>query len=559
MSIPYLHPFKSNLGTISLPKKFTYPFYYEPHPLCEIAAKEVQEYLQHQKEWSHPFFTSDKENEKGIGKMFGILVVKNVKNQLGYLVSFSGKLAGTNTHRYFVPPVFDMLQQQSYFLQEEKVLNQLNSELEALEQDKTYNTLQKQLKEFKNSEQQEIQLLRKQIIADRKKRKQQRTLAKNQLSEQEYSELLNQLAKESIVSKVQLNQLIQNWQQRIEKLKDQLKPYEKAISDVKNLRKTRSKALQHYLFSQYQFLNKEGTKKNLLQLFSNTAFEIPPAGAGECAAPKLLQYAFTNQLIPVCMAEFWWGDSPKSEIRKHKQYYPACQGKCKPILGHMLQGLTIDENPLLQNPAIGKEITVIYEDEYLLAVNKPADFLSVPGKSISDSVYSRIKQQYPKATGPLLVHRLDMATSGLLLIAKSKEIHEQLQRQFIKRQVQKSYVALLDGLPKLNEGIIDLPLRLDIDDRPRQLVCFKHGKPAQTRWKKIAFKDGKTKVHFFPITGRTHQLRMHAAHPMGLNTAIVGDDLYGKKSDRLYLHAASLCFTHPVSKKKIELKIEAEF
>jgi len=260
------------------------------------------------------------------------------------------------------------------------------------------------------------------------------------------------------------------------------------------------------------------------------------------------------------MAEFWWGQSPKSEIRKHKQFYPACKSKCEPILlSHMLKGLDMEANPFQENPAEGKEIEIIYEDEILAVINKPAEFLSVPGKIISDSVYQRVKDLYPNATGPLIVHRLDMSTSGLMLIAKDEETYVKLQGQFIKRTIKKRYVALLDGVLKEKDGFIDLPLRVDLDDRPRQLVCYEHGKSAQTKWERIEIRNNQTLVYFYPITGRTHQLRVHASHELGLKTPIVGDDLYGSKANRLHLHAESLTFEHPISKEELTIQKESEF
>jgi tRNA pseudouridine32 synthase/23S rRNA pseudouridine746 synthase len=225
----------------------------------------------------------------------------------------------------------------------------------------------------------------------------------------------------------------------------------------------------------------------------------------------------------------------------------------------MLEDIVMDENPFYQNPAEGKELEIIYEDDVMLAINKPAEFLSVPGKLVTDSVYERIKQIYPNASGPLVVHRLDMSTSGIMLVAKSEEIYVALQSQFIKRTVKKCYEALLDGIIEQNNGFIDLPLRVDLDDRPRQIVCYEYGKPAQTQWEKIAIENNKTRVHFYPITGRTHQLRVHASHSLGLNTPIAGDDLYGTKANRLHLHAKSITFEHPVTKSIIKLEIEAGF
>lgn len=259
------------------------------------------------------------------------------------------------------------------------------------------------------------------------------------------------------------------------------------------------------------------------------------------------------------MAEFWWGKSPSSEIRKHGFFYPACKSKCEPILTHMLEGLEMDENPMLINPAIGKNLDIVYEDAYLLVINKPGDFFSVPGKNIHDSVLNRMKMLYPEATGPLIVHRLDMGTSGLMLIAKTKEIHQHLQSQFIKRRIKKRYAALLDGIVDTDEGFINLPLRVDLDDRPRQLVCYEYGKSAQTAWKVVQRFDNQTKIHFFPITGRTHQLRLHASHPKGLNMPIKGDDLYGRKADRLYLHAEFLEFVHPITNEVVHVEVSAPF
>jgi tRNA pseudouridine32 synthase/23S rRNA pseudouridine746 synthase len=296
----------------------------------------------------------------------------------------------------------------------------------------------------------------------------------------------------------------------------------------------------------------------LLDIFNNPAIK-PPAGSGECSAPKLLQFAFDKDLTPISMAEFWWGISPNSAVRKHKNYYSACQGRCKPILTHMLNGIKMDDNLLLENLAEKQELRIIYEDDVLIVVNKPTEFLSVPGKEINDSVYTRIKEKYPDATGPLIVHRLDMSTSGILLLTKTKEANKVLQSQFINRMIKKRYVALLDGYLVENSGTIQLPLRLDLEDRPKQLVDFEFGKNAETNWEVIQREDGKTRVYFYPITGRTHQLRVHAAHKDGLNTPIVGDDLYGKKANRLHLHAEFIEFLHPSTSKKMSFRVEAEF
>ncbi|NDF60304.1 MAG: RluA family pseudouridine synthase, partial [Crocinitomicaceae bacterium] len=370
---------------------------------------------------------------------------------------------------------------------------------------------------------------------------------------------LQQLAKESINEQYHLKKYTQTRNIELEELKKELDNYLDKINQAKEARKNKSALLQQQLFENYSFLNAYGTTKDLCSIFEATTQLKPPAGAGECAAPKLLQYAFENNLHPITMCEFWWGESPKSEIRVHKEFYPACRGKCEPILSHMLNGLNVDENPLLKNPGINKEIKIVYEDDELLVINKPEEFLSVPGKNIEDSVYSRMKLKYPNATGPLIVHRLDMSTSGLMLIAKTKEVHKHLQHQFLKKTIKKRYEAILDGILPTQNGTIELPLRVDLDNRPMQLVCYEFGKSAKTIWETVSSKNGKTKVYFYPITGRTHQLRVHAAHQLGLKAPIVGDDLYGKKSDRLYLHAGKIEFKHPISKQNLIIELPANF
>ncbi|MBO5824056.1 MAG: RluA family pseudouridine synthase, partial [Prevotella sp.] len=249
------------------------------------------------------------------------------------------------------------------------------------------------------------------------------------------------------------------------------------------------------------------------------------------------------------MGEFWWGESPVGEIRHHRHFYPSCSSKCKPILGHMLKGLDVDADPMLRN--WDGEIETIYEDEWLAVINKPAGLLTTPGRNNMPSVWSIMGERWPEASGPIIVHRLDMATSGLLVLAKNKDIHQQLQQQFEQRTVKKRYAALLDGIPREKEGEICLPLIADLNDRPRQKVDFENGKEAHTLYNVVEERDGQALVHLYPITGRTHQLRVHCAHPNGLNIPITGDELYGTRSQRLCLHAEYLEFTHPVSGKSV--------
>jgi tRNA pseudouridine32 synthase/23S rRNA pseudouridine746 synthase len=554
MSKSLFQHFKTNISGISLPEKFTFPFYYEPHELSKIAANELQKYLESQTDFEHNFGLQENQEGLVIGKMFGVLVCQDENGELGYLWGVSGKLADSNLHDKFVPPVFDMLTQDSFFKQEEAILNQYNQKIEELEQSQELVEAKESLQQTEQEAKKDIQR-QKQRIKDLKTERDAKRNSFENLSANEIEQLEFELSEESKKESILLKKMTKYWNLTVESRKLKIESLQSEIVKLKEERKQKSSELQQRLFSEYAFLNQEHKLKSVGEIFDNN----PPAGAGECAAPKLLHYAFQNNLKPIALAEFWWGQSPKSEVRKHKQFYPACRSKCEPILAHMLDGIEMDENPLLENPAEGKDIEIVFEDEYLAVINKPAEFLSVPGKNIQDSVYERVKNRYPEATGPLIVHRLDMSTSGLLLIAKSDEVYKNLQSQFIKRTIKKRYVALLDGIVKQPEGSINLPLRVDLDNRPNQLVCYDYGKPAETHFKVIEIKNKKTRIHFFPISGRTHQLRVHASHELGLKTPIVGDDLYGTKADRLHLHAEEITFMHPISKEILTIFKEAEF
>ena len=539
-----LHHFTRSIAHIALPDKFTYPFHYTPHPLCVMAADEVQVYLQHQAQW---------QDELQQGKMFGVLIVQTTEGEIGYLAAFSGILAGKNIHPYFVPPIYDLLQPDGFFKKEEEHISAINHRIRELEEDTSYQKCRQALEEETARCSQLLSQAKAKLKAAKELRDRRRQT--EQLSESEQAAMI----RESQFQKAELKRLERSLKEHLSSLQKETDTYVSQIEALKNERKSRSATLQQQLFEQFRLLNARGEVKDLCSIFAHTVHKIPPAGAGECAAPKLLQYAYFHHYRPVAMAEFWWGDSPKAEIRHHGHYYPACKGKCEPILGHMLQGLEVEENPLLEDNHRTTVLDIIYEDDYLLIVNKPAGMLSVPGKETADSVYSRIRHLYPDATGPLVVHRLDMATSGLLLIAKTKEVHQNLQAQFSNRSIKKRYTALLEGIVSDEEGTIDLPLCLNPLDRPRQIVDKEHGKPAITRYRVLARTESQTLVAFYPLTGRTHQLRVHSAHSLGLHCPIKGDELYGSKADRLYLHAESLEFTHPVSKEKVTIEVKADF
>ncbi|MFN6380176.1 MAG: pseudouridine synthase [Flavobacteriales bacterium] len=555
----YFNRFTSPIEGIPLPEKFDYPFYYVPHPLAVLASKELQHYLETQKDWEHNFGLIEGQAGINIGKMFGVLVVKNEAGELGYICAVSGKLAGHNQHEKFVPPVFDILLEDGFYRKGEAIVSEINARIEKLENESDFIALKQEYKDALKKSEEELRLLKANNKTQREVRHLKRKELERSFSGVDLEEQLKMLDKQSIHESYQQKKLSKFWKEKIAELESAMAQHKEEVEALKEERKTRSAALQAEIFEQFYFYNRKLEQKSLGEIFKNTPDGKPIAGSGECAAPKLFQYAFSNKLEPIAMAEFWWGESPPSEIRVHGNYYPACRGKCEPILGHMLSGMELAENPMLKNPAEGKELRIFWEDDYIVVIDKPDEFLSVPGKNISDSVATRLRFLFPRATGPLVVHRLDMSTSGLLLAAKTEEVYKSLQRQFLKREVKKRYVALLDGELKMDEGIINLPLRLDLEDRPRQMVCYEYGKPALTRFEVVERKDGKTRIHFYPITGRTHQLRMHAAHPQGLNMPIIGDDLYGKKGERLFLHAEYLEFTHPITREIIKLELKAGF
>ena len=540
-----LHRFTTPISDIPFPERFTYPFCYTPHPLCVMAAEEVQNYLSKQSEW---------QEELSQGKMFGVLIVQTEDGSIGYLTAFSGILAGKNIHPYFVPPVYDLLQPQGFFKIEEENISAINRRIRRLEEDKKYIDLRSNLTQTIQSAQDALSIAKIQLKEAKDKRELLRKTG--QLNAKEEAELI----RESQFQKAEYKRLERSWKDKIASLQVEAGNWEKQIQELKAERKVRSAALQQQLFEQFRMLNYRGEAITLCDIFEQTVHKTPPAGAGECAAPKMLQQAYLHHWKPIAMAEFWWGNSPKNEVRYHGYYYPACKGKCEPILRHMLLGLEVEANPMQQEAERGNEkLNIVYEDQWLLIINKPAGMLSVPGKERQTSIYDLAREAYPEAEGPMIVHRLDMATSGLLIIAKDKKTHQHLQAQFKNRSIRKKYIALLDGIVPEDEGTIELSLCPNPLDRPRQMVDTQYGKPAITYYQVLERTDKYTRIAFYPHTGRTHQLRVHAAHPSGLHCPIIGDELYGKKDKRLYLHAESIEFTHPVNGQSMCITKKADF
>ena len=532
-----------------LPKQLNNPFDYEPHPLCVKAARLVCEHLQAGPLW----------DEVMQGKMLGVLVCQTVDGAIGFLAAYSGQLGGREDWSWFVPAVFDYLQPNGYFKQEEARISAINQRIARLESSNDYVSAKAALARLQSDAEKEIAAYKTMMALAKERRDTQRGNVDDAM-----------LIRESQFQKAELRRLKKRWEQQLEEAAKDVERTNDSIAALKRERKERSDALQRWLFDQFVMLNGNGERRTLTDIFAKTPQRVPPSGSGECCAPKLLQYAFAHQLKPLCMAEFWQGTSPKMEVRHHGQYYPACRGKCKPVLEWMIGA---HPQPLPKGGELST-LHIIYEDEALLVIDKPAGMLSVPGKTGEASVESLLRERYGEV---FMVHRLDQDTSGLMVVAKNREAHCILQQQFLMatdfhglgteeneayvRTIYKMYVALLDGVVEGN-GTINLPLRPDVDDRPRQVVDHKHGKTAVTDYEVLGHEGTFTRVALTPHTGRTHQLRMHCAHQEGLGVPIVGDRLYGRgteKGQRLCLHAAELTFQHPLTGERMRFSSVVPF
>lgn len=507
-----MHALPPSVDDVPTPERFTYPFCYEPHALCVAAAEELRAYLVSQPQWKQ---------ELQRGKMFGVLVVSK-GDERGFLAAFSGTLDGKTQHAYFVPPVFDLMEEGCYFQEEQERISALNDRIAHLTASLKPSLLREQMEA-------ELRAFRNQMQQD----KESRRLLRATLTPEELAVREPEMVRQSQFQKAELRRMQKAWESKIEEDEAPLREQQLQIESLKEERHHRSIELQQWLFRQFVFLNANGQKMNLLDMFHSFA---PPSGAGECCAPRLLQYAYKNCLKPLCMAEFWVGESPADELRQDGHYYPACNSRCKPILTHMLQGLTVDDNPLLSETE--KHLDVIFQDERMAVIFKPNGMLSVPGKDGLPSVQSIVREMFPHATGPMIVHRLDMDTSGLMVVALTDAAYHQLQDDFLHHRIRKTYRALLENPMTIGEsGEIRLPMRPDVMDRPRQMVDYQHGRKAVSFYKVLDNIDGHALVELQPETGRTHQLRVHCAHAQGLNNPIVGDRLYGIAGSHLHLQA----------------------
>ncbi|NAZ97370.1 RluA family pseudouridine synthase [Vibrio toranzoniae] len=539
---------------LALPNRFTFPYYYTPHPTCELAMQQLQQSL-----------IDNGVNETSQGKLYAVLLVQNpITQELGYLSAFSGLqldpiLASQLKSIDFVPPAFDSEQFQSQNSANLARQSRLADDIEKLQKSHNLNALESDLETLKAESAQAIGAFQLAMAEN----KAQRTVLREQANQEKAfgnlesaASLLKQLGNQSSQEKRDLKALRIEWKQKIAERQLQVDAIESELKNRKQDYQTISAELEAQRLNHYRFINQATESKSLLDLLEGKdALE----GSGDCCLPKLLNFAFEYGFKPLALSEFWWGLPPADVIRQHGNLYPVCQSKSFEILDHQLNGIELEDNPLIVNPASSKSFDIVYEDNEIVVVNKPEEFLSVPGKFIEDSIYTRIKDRYPEATGPLIIHRLDMSTSGLLILALTARSNKHIQKQFIDRTVEKRYTALLDDEIEGRSGDISLPLRGDITDRPRQLVCHEHGRNAETHWEVVSTKNGKTKVHLYPKTGRTHQLRVHSAHPLGLGVPIRGDDLYGYKRDRLHLHAGYLKLIHPVTGEWIEFEVPSEF
>lgn len=490
------------------------------------------------------------------GKMFGILVVQDNHDRLGFLSAFSGMMNGQWLVDGFMPPIFDVDTQTNFLSSGKSRLQEMSTALEVLESSQHRYALAQALEHLKKQRDEDLLALKQRHQSEKQSRDAQRfdIQVMDDASEQQIQ--MRALALQSQHNKREYTNASLAWQKKIEALSLQLAASDTQISHLKKSRSMLSQDLHVQVFASYKLLNFSGEQQCITDFFPTST---PPAGAGDCAAPKLIHYAQAHHLKPIAMAEFWWGASPSAGVRHHGQFYAACRGKCRPILPFMLQGLDVAPEPYYGIVIDEDEPSIVYEDDVLLVINKPSGLMSVPGKLIKDCVFNRLMATHPECPELRLVHRLDMSTSGILLVAKNLSINKILQKQFIQRTVEKRYEAILSKPLGSNEGDIDLPIRVDFDDRPRQLVCYEYGKPATTHWQLISRDETTSRVYFYPHTGRTHQLRLHAAHRDGLNAAIVGDDLYGQAGQRLMLHAQRLSFNHPVTRERLTFEVPTPF
>lgn len=524
-----LHPFPYSGPW---PEAMNNPLDYEPHAVCRQAISEAL-----------PLVRQLMGEQPKEGKMFGVLVVGEATAP-AFLLAFSGQVADRASWPGFVPPVFDYLQPDGHFKREEAAISNLNAQVEQLTHDPAYLHILRTREDLQQEADAAIQKALFDMQTGKRLRDERRREGFLSASEQEA------MVRESQFQKAELRRTRQRYAERDDELQRQLAPYEERLQSLRHERKQRSEALQQWLFNQFAMLNAHGEERTLTDIFASTMTGFPPSGAGECCEPKLLQYAFAHGLQPRQMAMFWYGPSPREEVRHHLQCYPACRGKCKPILEWMLADVL---KPAATSP-VQPDIKEMLRTDRFLIIDKPAGLLSVPGNTGEPSVESILQEKYGEA---YIVHRLDQDTSGLMVVARDKDMQSRLQRQFERHEVEKTYIAELEHpvLVPGETGTISLPLSADPLNRPYQRVDFRQGREAVTRWKALT----ETRLELHPETGRTHQLRIHCAHQEGLGCPIRGDRLYGTRGNRLCLHAARLTFNDPDTNERLSAESQPPF
>jgi tRNA pseudouridine32 synthase/23S rRNA pseudouridine746 synthase len=533
-------PFVPPPSEVELPRIFPSPLdELGPHPLARRAAEVLQRELRAAPDLLGPE-----------GKMVGVLVVQAPSGEIGWLRAFSGMIGGEWSRRGFVPPVFDMAARERLEPAGEAKLRRLTEAFDAVDGEL------RQLCSVQQDAAGDRSRALEALVQVHRRRRQERASLRAACID---AAQLHALDQQSRADKAERRRLDAAHAEAEADEARASRPLRRRRAALDRLRRLTSRQSMRAIFDTYSLPMAGGGERALRPLFAPGE---PPSGAGDCAAPKLLAFAHRHGLTPLALAEFWWGPPPATGGRREGAFYPACSRKCAPLLPVLLEDVAVAPRRSFEAvPAKAAELSVLYEDRVLVALDKPGDLLSVPGKGVTrqDSVLTRLRARYPHARGPLLVHRLDLETSGILLAALTPEVHAAVQRQFLERTVEKRYVALLDGPVELDEGRIRLALRVDLDDRPRQIHDPVHGRDAVTDFRVLARERDQTRVALFPRTGRTHQLRAHAAHPLGLNAPIRGDRLYGHAAERLFLHAEELVLAHPTTGQILRLNSPAPF
>ncbi|MBD5349197.1 MAG: RNA pseudouridine synthase [Bacteroides sp.] len=537
------------------------PFDYSPDPACDAAFASFMEMIELMKASDNPEDINFC-NQLEAGKMIGVLIAADCNGERHTLFAFSGQL-GKYGFYYpgFVGPVFDYLDPEGYFKTKEKDISTQNLEIERYEAGPLVK-LKEDFSYKKRELEAEIEAFKEACRVSKSARSERRE--KGGLDEEE----LKKMIKQSQFEKAELHRLKKRCAEELKPYEAALKTGEAHLKSLKAKRHAESEQLHQWLFANFRLLNARGEYRSLKDIFKDTAIGIPPSGAGECCAPKLLQAAYLRGWKPIAIAEYWYGKSKEGELRIHGSHYPACRGKCLPVLSWMLRGLEVDP-PLgdTQLKSVTGSPKIVFENEWFCVVEKPAGMLSVPGKGNVMSVQSWLEEKYGADKQVKPVHRLDRDTSGLILATFGADSYRLMQKLFAQRKVKKTYIADLEGdhraLAVPEKGEISLPISPDFLDRPRQTVDFQNGKEAVSLYEFKEVACNKSRVIFNPLTGRTHQLRVHAASPLGLNMPICGDPLYapaaGKNAERLHLHAHKIEFDFPVDGKRYSFESPVPF